>query len=490
MAITAIIKKGEYFDSVSLMIVSKKITNLEGVKDSAIVMGTKENLSILKNADLMSDEFNEVNDTDLLIAIRLESDKNSKDIISIVEHELKELKNKSKNKSSTSIAINIDDALKKMEDANLALISVAGKYAFNESMKALDKNLNVMLFSDNVSLKDEIELKTYAKEKNLLFMGPDCGTCIINGAPLGFANVVNPGNIGIVAAAGTGLQEVSTIISNNGGGISQAIGTGGRDTKEEVGGITFLMAIEALKNDPKTKGILLVSKPPHPSVVEKINQSIKNCNKPIVSVFLGEGKTLEDGAFEILEETGIKIETQQGQLPNNIKTNSNSKFLRALYTGGTYCYETQYILSELDKLYSNVPFGKASKLKNTNNSQCHTIIDFGEDEFTVGRPHPMIDFSLRNKRIVKESKDPKTAIILLDLVLGYGSNMNPLEDILPTLKEAIEYVPIIMSVTGTNLDPQNRVEVINTLQDIGIIVCPSNAQAAKLTLKVLKKLEN
>jgi succinyl-CoA synthetase alpha subunit len=367
-----------------------------------------------------------------------------------------------------------------------------------------------MLFSNNVPLKKEVELKKYALENDLLLMGPDCGTAIINGVPLAFANVVKRGNIGVVASSGTGLQEVTTLISNGGGGISQAIGTGGRDVKKEVGGMMFITAMKVLAKDENTNAILLVSKPPHPSVLQKIGHEVKKIKKPVVAVFLGAdpdhvrsfgitpASDLEAGAKTMLECAGIEstfsppMDTEKiaGELAG--KLNYNQKYLRALFTGGTFCSETQIILKDLNDVFSNVPIGDSSPLADVWKSEKHTVIDLGEDVFTLGKPHPMIDFSTRNKRIIKEVKDRETAVILLDLVLGYGANMNPFPEIIPVIKEAKQlakaydrHLPIVCSVTGTDEDPQNKRSVVKALKDAGVIVCQSNAEASKLCKRVI-----
>ena len=259
MTIASQIKKGAYFDSVTLMRVGKELAALPGVADAAVVMGTKSNQAILAASGLLSSQFKHAGDTDLLIAIKARTDKAAQGALAAVDA----LLSKATRKSSTSSEVrpvSLDGALKVLPGANLALISVAGRYAGELARRALESGLHVMLFSDNVALEQEIELKQFARKRGLLVMGPDCGTAIINGVPLAFANAVNRGSIGIVAAAGTGLQEVSCIISNEGAGISQAIGTGGRDVKQEVGGIMFIEGLKALAQDEQTRVILLVSK--------------------------------------------------------------------------------------------------------------------------------------------------------------------------------------------------------------------------------------
>jgi FdrA protein len=505
------IKKGEYFDSVTLMIVSKEVNKIDGVIDSSVIMGTNENKSILKMAELYVDIFDEADDTDMLIVISYENEQAYENSLEKVEEELLAIRNKSDDTDDFNPK-SFDGAIKQMPEANLSLISVAGKYATQEAQKALNNGLHVMMFSDNVSVEDEINLKKQAIEKGLLMMGPDCGTAIINGVPLAFANVVSRGNIGIVAASGTGLQEVSSIITNLGGGISQAIGTGGRDVKKEVGGIMFIEALKALNNDAQTEVIALVSKPPHVEVLDKIAVEIKKISKPIVAIFIGaDAETIKkSGAIPAtnLEEAAViatalaKNEEYSAALSalkqrkiNNLELakklakNNNGKYLRGLFSGGTLCDETQLLFKDtIGYTYSNTPLNPDFQLDNIWKSKENTIIDLGEDEFTSGRPHPMIDFSLRNKRIIQEAKDPETKVILLDVVLGYGSNLAPDDELVPNFKQAKEINPnvtIICSITGTDKDPQNRAKIKQALENAGAIVMNTNVEAGELAESII-----
>ncbi len=512
MQIKGLIKKGEYFDSISLMIATQKIKQTEGVVDAAIMMGAPENKAILKSSGFLIDLFLDAEDSDLLVAVKVADEAMAREILQKIADLLKDT-GKKENRGAEFTPRSLEGALAALPGANLALVSVAGKYAAHEAMAALQKGLHVMIFSDNVPLDKEIELKKYAQQNGLLVMGPDCGTAIINGVPLAFANVVNRGNIGIVAASGSGLQEVACLISNHGGGISQAIGAGGRDVKQEVGGITFLSALEMLAQDDQTKVILLISKPPHPDVLARIGQKVKGFSKPTAAVFLGAdareveaygitaAPDLAAGAEKALALAGIHMDKSADEMDltavaQNIaaKLHPAQKYLRALFTGGTFCSETQVILKGLPGLFSNTPIAGAQRLADVWKSQQHTVIDLGEDNFTVGKPHPMIDFSTRNLRILQEARDPETAVILLDLVLGYGANLNPLAELMPALVEAKAMacaqnkhgeLPVICSVTGTDADPQNRGLVVKALREAGCIVCASNAQATKLCQKVI-----
>ncbi|MCF6364975.1 MAG: acyl-CoA synthetase FdrA [Bacteroidales bacterium] len=513
--IKGIIKKGVYFDSVTLMIVSKDLNKIKGVSDSSVVMGTNENKSILKMADLYLKIFNDADDTDMLISIDADNDEAFNNAIKFIEDELKAIRNSSDDTSDFAPK-SFESALKLMPEANLSLISVAGKYAVAEANKALGANINVMLFSDNISVEDELKMKQKAVEKGLLMMGPDCGTAIINGIPLAFANVCNKGNIGIVAASGTGLQEVSSIITNLGGGISQAIGTGGRDVKKEIGGIMFIEALKALEKDEQTKVITLISKPPHPEVLDKIASEIKQLKKPVVAIFIGaDVKTIAaSGAIPAvnLEQAAVisvaisenkdykealnKLNARQEKnktLAKELAKNNSGKYIRGLYSGGTLCDEAQLLLKDtLGFTYSNTPLSADYQLSDIWKSKEHTIIDLGEDEFTAGRPHPMIDFSLRNRRVVDEAEDKETAVLLLDVVLGYGSNLNPEAELAPAFEKAKKTNPnltIICSVTGTDEDPQNRAKVKQTLENTGAIVMNTNVEAVELAESIVSLLQ-
>ena len=510
------IKKGAYFDSVTLMMVSKELRTLPGVMDSAVVMGTAENRTLLKAAGLFPPEFEAAAESDLLIAVSAADEAASMAALQAVDGLLQKIRAQ-KDQDAAYAPKSLKSALNQLPAANLALISVAGKYAAAEARKALEHNLHVMIFSDNVSLADEIELKQLAAQKGFFVMGPDCGTAIINGVPLAFANVVNRGNVGMVAAAGTGLQEVSSILSDAGAGISQAIGVGGRDVKQAVGGIMFLQALEALQNDDDTKIIVLISKPPHPDVLTKIAAQIKKSEKKVIAAFLGADPEIvkNSGALyaENLENAALMAAAlSQGKSPAAFRTDLRQrharlddlaqaeaakkqrpqKYGRGLFSGGTLCFEAQLILRQaIGDVYSNTPLAPELKLPDSFKSLKHSLVDFGEDEFTVGRPHPMIDFSLRNHQLLAEAQDPEVAVILFDLVLGYGAHPAPAAELAPVITQVKQIAPqisLVCSITGTAQDPQNKRQVQQALQAAGVLVQPSNAAAAELTAKIAGQL--
>ncbi|MFH0878690.1 MAG: acyl-CoA synthetase FdrA [Lentisphaerota bacterium] len=507
MTVRGLIKKGAYFDSITLMRVGKAVSAMAGVSDASLIMGTHSNKSILVNSGLQFPELDQAGDTDLIIVVKAEKSQVVDEVLKSAEVLLKSANRRSDNAQEMR-PVNLDGALQSLPGANMAVISIAGRYAAAEARKALEKGLHVMLFSDNVSLEQEIELKKLGRERGLLVMGPDCGTAIINGVPLAFANVVSRGCIGIVAAAGTGLQEVSTLISNAGQGVSQAIGTGGRDVKKEVGGIMFIEGLKALAADDETKVILLVSKPPHAEVLARVQAVIRETRKPVVSMLLGAASNGQDP--ETLEEAALMaVALAEGRNPGEVRKKllvrdaeikrmaeslaatrgKGQRYIRALFSGGTFCAEAQIIFSKLIKeVSSNAPAAGALKLEDSLRSVKHTVVDLGEDEFTVGRPHPMIDFSLRNKRILAESEDPETAVILLDVVLGYGSHPDPAAELFEVVQKAVRKVSVICSITGTDGDPQHRGRQEQVLKEAGAIVMPSNAAACRLAVGVVQLL--
>ncbi|MFC1521589.1 acyl-CoA synthetase FdrA [Elusimicrobiota bacterium] len=512
MPIKGLIKKGEYFDSVTLMRIGKELSQIKGVQDAAVVMATRENKAILAASGLYQAQYDRTSDADLIISVKAGSPSILDSIIKKAQENLAKSRKKTESSVQDHKPTNIDSAVDCLPGANLALISVAGKYASGQAMKALQKGLHVMLFSDNIPMEKEIELKKFATKKGLLVMGPDCGTAIINSVPLAFSNAVSRGNIGIVAASGTGLQEITSIISNEGAGISQAIGTGGRDVKKDVGGITFIDSIRALSKDPSTKILVLASKPPHETVIRKILSETRKTKKPVVAVFLGakngtlkgknihEAMTFEEAALKAValfnEDDPKRVNSDITQRDADLKKEISvklkryrlkGKYLRGLYSGGTFCAEAQVILGNaLKEIHSNAPLGKSRKLVNSLKSIGHAIIDLGEDEFTAGRPHPMIDFSLRNKRIIEEAADKDTKAILIDVVLGYGSNLNPGADIASAVEKAARKIPVIASVTGTENDPQIRSRVIKELRQSGAIVLPTNAAACRFAGSIIR----
>ncbi len=503
--------KNQYHDSVVLMLAAKEIKKIEHVIDAAYMMGTDVNKDLLKDGGMLSAESDTAQANDLIIAIK--TDQELTQILDLAEGLLSARTTPEKRGMDETNTIR--SAIREHPEANMAVISVAGAYAAREAREALAGGLHVLLFSDNVSLEDEIALKKFALGRGLLLMGPGAGTAIINGVGLGFANQVQRGEIGIVSAAGTGLQEVSTLLAKRGLGISQAIGTGGRDLSKAVGGLMFFAALDALQNNPDTKVIVLISKPPDIDIVEKLTASIQHSQKPIVVCLLGAEpqasgrkifftRTLEECALvtaAVINMTnlmvGYQIERKDAELQQkyqHLKTrfSKEQKYIRALYSGGTLCYEAQVIWEDAlsQPVYSNAPLKAGNRLENSLFSKGHCALDLGEEEFTLGRPHPMIDNDLRIQRMNQEAADPQTAVILLDVVLGYGAHPNPAEELADAIKNIQsdhQNIVFIASIIGTEEDPQSLSKSTNALHQAGVILCESNAQAARLAAFLVEK---
>jgi FdrA protein len=501
-----IVQRGIYRDSIALMKVSSALSKVKGVTQAAVVMATELNKKLLGEIGFRDSEIERATPDDLIVALEASD---SLSLSNAVEETNRLLSNAVTLPSSGSSPTSLIEALEIMPDANLALISVPGRYARREAMRALERGLNVFLFSSNVSRSDEVELKRVAKSKNLLVMGPDCGTAIINGTVLGFGNGIRRGPIGIVSASGTGLQEVSTLIHHAGLGVSNAIGTGTGDVSEEVGGMTMIQGIKLLEEDSETKVIVVISKPPARQAVEAVIDTLKSYRKPVVLNFIGtraefvgqEGirsaLTLEEASEVACELSGVKVQRDDSNLEGLIslaelertKLKAEQRYVRGLFAGGTLCYESQVILRPiLGAVFSNSPLSQEYKIEGDGESKMHTCIDMGAEEFVVGRAHPMIDYTLRKRRLLREALDPETAVILLDVELGYGSNLDPAGELLPVIgeawkraKEGDRHVSIVASVVGTELDPQGLDRQKKELSDAGVLVAKSNAEATRLS---------
>ncbi|MCA1924073.1 acyl-CoA synthetase FdrA [Buttiauxella noackiae] len=493
--------KNLYQDSVSLMQISAQISKLPGIQQASVVMGTATNLEQLHDVGL-GDNIS-AGPNDLIIAVMGEEDACQEALE--LAHE--RLNSKPAQDSNDGVRapdlVSMEMAVEKEPEANLALISVPGDYAAAEAIKALNLGMNVMMFSDNVSIAQEKAIKTLARERNRIVMGPDCGTAIVNGIPLGFANVVKRGAIGVVGASGTGVQEVTCRIDQLGAGISQALGTGGHDLSEEIGGISMLFGLQALAEDDATKVIVLISKPPAKAVAERILELAQAAGKPVVVNFLGAkpeditrpgvtaATTLAsaaDLAVALLNKTELHQHASQPDAAQLAILQQASatlpaarRFIRGVFAGGTFCYEAQLLCQQQGfSASSNTPVSGNSKLADIWKSSEHTLIDMGDDDFTRGKPHPMIDPTLRNQRIQAELNDPATAVVLFDLVLGYGASEDPATGLLELLAQNHQQpMPLLIAhVCGTEADPQVRSRQIESLRNAGVIVADCNAQAA------------
>jgi len=515
------IRKNAYYDSVTLMLISKELKKLDGVSEALVGMGTDLNIEIAHNIGVATPEFDgQVGSNDFFVAVECTDEAVFGEVMKTVEQLLNK---KTESKAAAYTPPTLEGALKIDPELNMAVISVPGKFAADVAQGCLDNGINVMLFSDNVTIDEERALKQYAYAHELLMMGPDCGTAIVNNVPLAFANVVAPGDIGIVAASGTGTQEVSSIVDQLGGGVSQVLGTGGRDLKKEIGGLMMKLGLDALINDPKTKVIVLISKPPAKEIATEILGIAAKAGKPVVVNFIGGDRkeiesfgltaavSLEDAAHKAVAISKGKPVTdfteftmgndKADALAKEIagKMAKGQKYVRGFYTGGTLCDEAmKLMIGSLGHIYSNIPLHAEDKLPDAKGgkSREHTFLDFGDDEFTVGRPHPMIDPSLRAERVIVDGKDPECAVIMTDCVIGYGSHPNPAEDLAAAIKEAKaeaekqgRHLCCVCAVCGTEGDPQCLSKTQKQLEEAGAVVLPSNAQATRFVQRVLANLQ-
>jgi FdrA protein len=501
------IRSGAYYDSVVLMQLQRSLLDLPGVLDAGVVMGTEANLALLGQSGLLIDAIKKARADDLVIVVKAEKDGTAQDAIARVDELIAARRSRDAGEGDFAPK-SLETAVKMFPEARWALVSVPGRYAAGVSREALRLGKHVFLYSDNVSLEDEIDLKRMGAERGLLVMGPDCGTAIINGVGLGFANQVRTGEIGLVAASGTGLQQVSVRIHQLGGGLTHAIGTGGRDLSARVGGTTARMGLDLLDRDPATRVIALISKPPDQETAAALLDYARSLSKPVVVNFIGYPAVLQEvdnlffaTTFDDTARIALELAQRDGEGPVEIgsleRFATGQRFLRGLFSGGTLAYEALLILGYyLPAVYSNTPIKKEYRLENSLASREHTVIDLGEDEFTVGRLHPMMDHELRVKRLLVEAEDPETALILLDVVLGHGSHPDPAAVLGPAIASAREkaekagrYLEVVAILTGTDLDPQGLEKQEEALASAGARVFHSSDGAVRYAGRLLRTLE-
>lgn len=499
------IRSGAYYDSVILMQLQRELAALPGVIDAGVVMGTEANKNILNQSNMLSPEGQAAGPEDLLIVVQAQSDDVALDALRQVDELLTRRRQVDDHEYRPK---SIETAAEMAPDARWALISVPGRYAANVTRKILNLGKNAFLYSDNVTLEDEIAIKQEAREKGLMVMGPDCGTAIVNGIGLGFANQVRRGPIGLVAASGTGLQAVSARIHQLGSGITHAIGTGGRDLSDAVGAITGHQGLDLLRRDPDTQVIVLISKPPSAKVAKELLQAARLSGKPVVVDFIGYASpsrrvenvffatSFDETAELAVELTSASSEATPSKEVDTSTFSSTQSYLRGLFSGGTLAYETLLILQAyIPGVYSNVPLEEELRLPDALVSQEHTIVDLGEDEFTVGRLHPMMDNELRIRRLEQEASDPEVAVLLLDVVLGHGAHPDPASEIAPVIqrvmaqaKDAGRHLEVLAVVIGTDEDPQGLDAQISQLEAAGAKVWTSNEAAARYVGRLIQAL--
>lgn len=469
-----------YRDSVALMAIASSTESIDGVARVGAVMATPANLEILRESDMLPDQLAAAPD-DLVIVVRGTTDDVVAGALDAAEAALTSVESARRQEDHAAATIGEGIAAMAAEDAErpatIATISIPGAYAAVVAERALRDGLHVFCFSDNVPIADEVRVKTLARERRLLHMGPDCGTAIIDGIPLGFANVVRPGPVGIVAASGTGAQEVSRLLDLAGAGISQLIGVGGRDLSPEVDGIMTDLALDLLVEDPATTVIAVVSKPPADAVAERLLARLAAIAKdgtPTIACFLGADDsdggvvvrgTLEGGAIAAAAAAGHVLDVETGgALPEHAPPGR----VLGLYTGGTLASEAKLLLKR----------GGVTEIE---------VLDLGDDEYTAGKPHPMIDPEARAARIEAAGADATVGILLLDVVLGYGSSPDPASPVVAAVAAARATAAadgrdllVIGSVCGTPGDPQGLARQRDLLEGAGIVLAPTNAAAARL----------
>ena len=490
--------KNLYRDSVALMRLSRELEGLDNVEQATAIMGTDNNKDLLDQAGLLADTGKSATPNDLIVAFNLTPPGVEETVMASVQERLTAAR-QSTGGGTDYRPRSLEGAIQALPQANLAMISVPGEYAAHEAKKALDLGLNVLLFSDNVPLEDEVNLKQQAANLGLLMMGPDCGTAIINGAPLGFANAVSTGRVGLVSASGSGLQHVMCLLAEAGEGVSHALGVGGRDLSAEVNGAMMLEGLRALQDDSATEIIVLISKPPAQSARDRVLEAASKSGKPCVIAFLGDQgqpssadnvhmeQTLEGAALRVLSLLGrdapdwASIDSATRQKIETLAAGPDlrRRSIRGLYSGGTLSYESLLILRDLGHQVESdsggVPSGDDS------------VIDMGGDRYTVGRPHPMIDFRARCEALVQEAGDPEVGVVLLDVILGYGSHPDPASELAPALLEAQAVASMggrglacVVALCGSPDDPQNLEQQQKALTDAGATVVHSNALAARI----------
>jgi len=502
------IHKARYLDSVFLMEVTRRLQAEPGITQGAVVMGTPANLKLLLSLGFPEQDLKEAGPDDLVVAGEGEPQALQK-ALTKVESWLS-----GERRGEAQAPKTLIQALALNPKANLAVISLPGRYAGKEARRALERGLNVFLFSSNVPLEEEVALKRLAQEKGLIVMGPDCGTAIIAGVGIGFANAVRRGPVGVVAASGTGAQEFTTLMHKAGLGISHVIGVGSHDLSDAVGGISTLCALAALEADPGTQAITLIAKPPSSTVLGLLRERMNKLSKPVVACFLGlippeiaralGGRlalTLDEAVVKTLGVLGApcpsflaSYEASPARLARTQRPPlaPSQRYVRGLFAGGTFCYQAQLLFHWAGIPFrSNAPLLPQYALPDPWRSEGHALVDLGDEAFTEGRAHPMIDPTLRYERILQEAEDPEVAVLLLDFILGHNASVDPVGELLPALAKAQEkvtqrggHLAVVASVCGVEGDAQGYGSQVEKLRAVGAHVLPTQAQAAGLALSL------
>jgi FdrA protein len=488
------LRRGTYSDSVSLMQVSRTVHEAPGVTAALVAMATELNLDLLTATGLAAPDGAGPND--LLVAVRADDDEALAGALATLDAALTALTARSTPAGGLGAAApsRTTGSAARRSGGDLALVSVPGRFAFVEAMDALQAGLHVVLFSDNVPLAQEVRLKDEAARRGLLLMGPDCGTAVVGGVGLGFANVVQQGRVGLVAASGTGAQQLMCLLDAAGVGISACLGVGGRDLSREVAARSTRQALAALDADPGTDVVVLVSKPPAPEVAEQVRDLVAGLRTPVRLALLGEGADdLTTVAEAVVSHLGLPVPTWPVWAPERAPV-AGGGALRGLFSGGTLCDEAMVLAAaELGPVHSNIPLRPEWALPADLRATGHAMVDFGDDRLTAGRPHPMIDPTLRLERLAVEAADPSVGVVLLDVVLGHAADPDPAGRLAPAVRAALDgaradgrELAVVVSLCGTSADPQGRDRTAEALRDAGATVLLSNAAAARLAVELAR----
>lgn len=511
MSVFVEIEKGKYIDSLETLYASSVLMDQEGITAGFVGVGTAPFKDTVISSGLNSPDLDSATGNDLVI---IADCSNKAAFDTAVAAVLASFQVETSVQAEESF-VSTKAAVQKHPEINLCSVSVPGEYAYGEVKKALNAGLHCVVFSNNVPLEQEREMKLLAREKGLLCMGPDCGVANINGAALVLSSINNRGPFGIVGASGTGIQHVAAILHEAGSGVSQTIGTGGNDCKDAVGGIMMLMGIDAMEADPETRYLALISRKPGDTVLPKLLERIKTCKKPVVALFMGcdraqveasgaiYASSLDDCAIQCLKLIGthypLATEDELVTLAaEEVKKYApEQKYLRGLYTGGTYMDEAaNAMIPRIGTIWSNCPIQPEWKLEDSYVSRENACVDYGEEEFTLGRPHPAIDPSIRKPAILREAMDPEVAVILLDFILTPPGHMDPTGFVIDDIKMAQQmaesegrHITFIASVLGTTADFQDKNKQERQLRDAGVIVCQTNYRAAVLASEIIRQIK-
>ena len=484
------LRSGAYADSVTLLQVSRAVQATPGVVAAQVAMATGLNLEVLEG---MGFDVPPSSPNDMVVALRLDPDADVSAALAAVDAALAPTRPTA---GDTTVAPprTTGSALRRTPPGAVALVSVPGASATVEAMDALEAGRDVMVFSDNVPVAEEVALKQYAATRGALVMGPDCGTAVVDGVGLGFANSVRPGRIGIVAASGTGCQQLLALLhhagaTSEGVGVRHALGVGGRDLSAAVGGLATREALRRLDADPDVDLVVVVSKPPAAEVAEALTRDTEALGTPVELGLLGRGqRDLTAVAEAVLHRLGHA--TPEWPVHGSDNTGpATGPLLRGLFVGGTLCDESMLLATEaLGPIRSNIPLSDDLGLDDDLLVDAHTMVDFGDDALTQGRAHPMIDPTLRNEQLARAAADPATGVILLDLVLGHGAEPDPAALLAPVIEAARQdrAIPVIVSLVGTDLDPQGLDAQRDALVAAGAEVHLSNASATRRAVQLIE----